>query len=288
MGEFAASRCSACGDRSGWPLASVCPEYTCAVMRNAMDGVVVRSIVALALAVTAELVAEAQTGVALDGIEGAAVFNALAQECYEAGMWSDMPGDSIMDCSDPLPENAGAEEGDAGVTAAVVRRKVRFTLVERAGAGRIGVEAWTEIEELGTVIEEPVTSEEYLRRVQGVLAGVVTRLRSAVTQPWAGRYDTEQDWHLDAHLRAVGHCDANLATMTSMSVGAQLEAVGLRPLDADTRDRCEQLFTHIYEWALVRPGVEPTVEAYVRYRASLPPEQRTCSGQLAWDASCSR
>ncbi len=243
--------------------------------------------VGLALAVAAARAAEAQTGVALDGVDGAAVFNVLAQECYEAGMWSETPSDSIMDCADPVDERAGTEQ-DADVAAAVVRHRLRFTLVERAGAGRVGVEAWTEIEELGTVIEEPVTSEEYLLRVHGVLAVVVARLRSSGSPPWTGRYATEQAWHLEAHLKAVSDCDANLASMTPASVGAQLDSVGLRALDADTRDRCEQLFTHLYEWALVRPGAEPTLQAYLRHRASLPPEQRVCSGQLAWDATCRR
>jgi hypothetical protein len=249
---------------------------------------VVKLVVRLAFAVAAASAAEAQTGVSLDGVEGVAVFNALAQECYEAGMWSDMPNDSIMDCADPLEEGAASDELGADVAAAVVRHKLRFTLVKRAGAGRIGVEAWTEIEELDAVIEEPATSQVYLLRVQGVLAAVVARLRSSGAPPWTGRYDSEQAWHLDAHLKAVSQCDANLASMTAPSVGEQLESVGLRALDADTRDRCEQLFTYIYEWALVRRDAEPTVQAYLRYRAALPPEQRVCSGQLAWDATCRR
>jgi hypothetical protein len=230
--------------------------------------------------------AQSPLGVALDGVDGAAAFNALAQECYEAGLWSAMPSDSIMDCSDPLDERAVAAEGE--LTAAVVRRKVRFTLIERAGGGRIAAEAWTETEELGTVIEEPVTSADYLSRVQNVLNDVVARLRARDAAPWAGRFESEQAWHLAAHLRAVAHCDANLSSMTAAAVAAELESVGLRPLDDDTRDRCEQLYTHIYEWALVRSGVEPTVQGYVRHRAALPPEQRTCSGQLAWDATCRR
>ena len=247
-------------------------------------------VVRLAVAVAAASAAEAQIGVPLAGVDGAAVLNALAQECYEAGMWSSMPSDSIMDCADPVNEPAQSGDGEsaAAVAAAVVRHKLRFTLVDRAGAGRIGLEAWTEIEELGTVIEEPVTTEDYLLRVQEVLAAVVARLRSAGAAPWSGRYDSEQAWHLDAHLKAVSHCDANLASMTAESVGAQLESVGLRALDADVRDRCEQLFTHIYEWALVRGGAAPTVQAFARYRASLPPEQRSCSGQLAWDAATCR
>jgi hypothetical protein len=248
----------------------------------------VRFVVPFALAAALVSPADAQPalGVALDGADGAAVFNALAQECYEAGMWSEMPSDSIMDCADPVEERA--EDDDSAAAGAVVRHKLRFTLVERAGGGRIGAEAWTEIEELGTVIEEPVTSQDYLERVQGVLAAVVARLRSTAAPPWAGRYDSEQAWHLEAHLKAVSHCDANLASMTAAAVGEQLESVGLRALDDDVRDRCEQLFTHIYEWALVRGGAEPTVDAYLRYRASLPPQQRRCGGQLAWDATCRR
>jgi len=251
---------------------------------------VVTLAVAVGVAVAAASAAEAQTGVPLAGVDGAAVLDALAQECYEAGMWSSMPSESIMDCADPVnePAQSGDGESDIAVAAAVVRHKLRFTLVERTGAGRIGVEAWTEIEELGTVIEEPVTTEDYLLRVQEVLAAVVARLRSADAPPWSGRYDSEQAWHLDAHLQAVSHCDANLARMTAESVGAQLESVGLRALDADVRDRCEQLFTHLYEWALVRRGAAPTVQAYAQYRASLPPAQRSCSGQLAWDAICRR
>ncbi len=247
-------------------------------------------VVTLVIAVATAFAAKAQTGVPLGGVDGAAVFNALAQECYEAGLWSSMPNDAIMDCAEPAAEPPGSAEGESepGVAAAVVRHKLRFTLVERAGAGRIGAEAWTEIEELGTVIEEPVTSAEYLRRVTEVLTAVVARVGAVGTPPWSGRYDSEQAWHLDAHLKAVSHCDANLASMTAESVGAELQSVGLRALDADVRDRCEQLFTHLYEWALVRPGAEPTVQAYARFRTSLPPEQRSCSGQLARDATCRR
>ena len=76
--------------------------------------------------------------------------------------------------------------------------------------------------------------------------------------------------------------------MTADSVAAELESIGLRALGDDTRDRCEQLYTHIYEWGLVRGDAEPGVQEYVRYRASLPSEQRLCSGQLARDATCSR
>ena len=49
-----------------------------------------RLLVGLALAVAAAGAAEAQTGVALEGADGAAVLNALAQECYEGGMWANM------------------------------------------------------------------------------------------------------------------------------------------------------------------------------------------------------
>jgi hypothetical protein len=198
-----------------------------------------------------------------------------------------MPSDSIMDCSEPS-EGTPAADLPSEVATARVRHKLRFTLIERAGSGRIGAEAWTETEELGTVIEEPVTAADYLARVQGVLAAVVARLRATGSPPWVGRFDSEQAWHLAAHLRAVSHCDANLASMTAASVGRELQSVGLRPLDDDARDRCEQLYTLIYEWGLARGDADPTLQEYIRYRAALPPEQRLCSGQLARDAVCSR
>jgi hypothetical protein len=219
------------------------------------------------------------------------VFNALAQECYEAGLWSEMASDSIMDCTAVLEERtAGAIEPDAAQPrdVVVVRHKLRFTLIERDEGGSLSADAWTEIEELGTAIEQPITSEEYLERVRGVMTSVVAQLRAGAAPPWTGRYESEQAWHLDAHLNAVRLCDAALPRLTAQSVAAQLESVGLRPISADARDRCEQLYTHIYEWGLARGDAAPTLESYSRYRAALPPEQRTCSGQLAREASCRR
>ena len=190
-----------------------------------------------------------------------------------------------MDCSAVIEERllTGAPDGDDRL---VVTRRLRFTLLERPDGGRIGAEAWTEIEELGSVIEQPFTSAEYLRRVQRVLSVAVARLRSTAPPPWAGRYESEQAWHLDAHLKAVSHCDANLARMTPESVAAELESVGPAPPREDTRDRCEQLYTHLFEWGLARGDANPTVVEYGRYRATLPAEQRACTGQLAPDASC--
>lgn len=233
--------------------------------------------------------AQDSIGVPLAGAAGAAVINALAQECYEAGLAAETPSDAIMDCSAVLEERVLNERDGVAVDTIVVRHKLRFTLIERAaGDGRIAADAWTETEELGTAIEEPVTSADYLRRVLGVLTALVARLNDRGAPPWAGRYENEQAWHLDAHLKAVSHCDAGLARMTAAAVAEQLESIGLRPLHDDTRDRCEQLYTHIYEWGLARGSATPTLEAYARYRAALPPEQRLCSGQLAREASCRR
>lgn len=228
-------------------------------------------------------------GAPLGRATGAAVFNALAQECYEAGLLSDMPSASIMDCGAVIEERVLNEQDGVAVDTIVVRHKLRFTLIERAGGdGRIAADAWTETEELGTTIEEPVTAAEYLQRVQGVLTAVVARLNDGSVPPWVGRYESEQAWHLDAHLKAVSHCDARLPGMTAAGVAEELESIGLRPLHQDVRDRCEQLYTHIYEWSLARGEAEPTLDDYVRYRAALPAEQRTCSGQLAREAICRR
>jgi len=248
----------------------------------------VRVVVLLgALSLVAAARAQTEPSVALGRVDGAAALEALARECYEARLAPEMPSDAILDCSAVTAERAlGAADAPNGDTRIVVKHNVRFTLLERADADRIGAEAWTETEELGTVIEQPVTAEEYLKRVQRVLNAVIARLTVHGAAPWAGRYDSEQAWHLDAHLHAVSYCDANLSRMTLESVTRELETVGLRPLDDDTRDRCEQLYTQLFEWGLARGDAAPSVAAYARYRSTLPPELRLCSGQLAPDATC--
>jgi hypothetical protein len=227
--------------------------------------------------------------VTLGDVDGAAALKALERECYEAGLSIESSTEAIMDCSAIIEERViGSVDEDApdGADRIVVRHKLRFTLLERGDDGRIGAEAWTETEELGTVIELPVTSADYEQRVERVLQAVVARLRSGAAPPWAGRFDSEQAWHLDAHVRAVSHCDANLARMSAESVVADLASIGLRPIGDETRDRCEQLYTHLFEWGLARGNAAPTLAEYLQYRAALPAEQRVCSGQLALEASC--
>jgi hypothetical protein len=242
---------------------------------------------ALAAAFASAQAAGAQTApsAALDGVDGAAVLDALAQECYEAGLTPDMPSAEILDCSGVIEERLlpGAPEGEDRF---VVTHKIRFTLLGRATEARVGAEAWTETEELGSVVEQPITSADYLGRAQRVLRAVVARLQGRTTPAWAGRYESEQAWHLEAHLEAVSHCDSNLARMTAAQVAAELRSVGLHPLYDGTRDLCEQLYTHLFEWGLARGDAEPTVAEYARYRAALPPEQRPCTGQLAPGATC--
>jgi hypothetical protein len=238
-----------------------------------------------ALAVVTAASAQTAPRMALEGVDSRDAFAALAKECYDAGMFADMPSDSIMDCTAILEErsSAGASRDEAEpVDTVVLRQRIRFTFTER-GEASIAADSWTEIEELGTVVEEPITTEEYLRRVQDVLVDVGKRLRASrgAAPPWAGRYESEQAWHLDSHLRAVRHCDANLASMSSESLARDLESIGMRPLDEDTRDRCEELYQQLFEWGLARGNAEPTLEAYASYRATLPPEQRACSGRLA-------
>ena len=244
-----------------------------------------RALAAVAFALAAAAHAQTEPSVSLDGGSGAAALAALGRECYEAGLVPDMPSTEILDCSAVIEERAlvGALAGEDRI---VVTHKVRFTLLGRAGGARIGGEAWTETQELDNVIEQPVTSEDYLRRVQHVLRSVAAQLRSTAPAPWAGRYESEQAWHLSAHLKAVSHCDATLESMTAESVAQQLASIGLHALYKGTRDRCEQLYTHLFEWGLARGDETPTVAEYSRYRAALPPEQRVCTGQLAPDATC--
>src|SRR5262245_33188594 len=197
-----------------------------------------RVVLTAALAALAALRAEAQTAVSvpLDGVDPKALLETLALECYEAGLAADVPRDSSMDCSGILEERA-AENGDPEASV-VIRQKVRFTVLDRAGEPQIAADAWTETEELGTVIETPVTSEAYLSRVSGVLERAVRQLSTPETSPaWSPRYESEQAFKLDAHLRAVRRCDKDLENLRAETLGAQLESIGVRPMSADARDR---------------------------------------------------
>jgi hypothetical protein len=237
--------------------------------------------VAAALGVAAAARAQPALSVSFEGIDGAAVLSALAEECYEAGLTPEMPSESILACAGLIGERT-----TNGADRVVTTHRLRFTWLERAGGGRVDAEAWTEAQELGSVIEQPVAARDYLQRVERVLRGVVARFEAREAPPWAGRYESEQAWRLDAHLKAVSHCDANLQGMTADSVAAEMRGIGLRPLRSSARDRCEQLYTHLFEWALASGDAEPSAAEYARYRAALPPEQRVCEGLLALDASC--
>jgi hypothetical protein len=243
----------------------------------------IRRAVHTALGVLATLPTAAHiTTVPLEGVNAQRLFEALALECYEAGLAADVPRDSTMDCSGILEERPG-DNGDPS-TSVVIRHKLRFSVLDRADEPQIAADAWTETEELGTVIETPITTEAYVNRVRDVLERAVRRLGAPAAAPaWSPRYESEEAFELDAHLRAVRRCDEDLADLHAEKLGAELESIGLRPMSADTRDRCEQLYERIYEWGLARGAAEPTIEDYVRYRSALPSGQRTCSGRLALD-----
>src|SRR5262245_19888991 len=74
--------------------------YVSAVWPRAARLLTRRVVLAAALGVLAALHAEAQTAVSvpLDGVDPKALLEALALECYEAGLAADLPGDSSMDC----------------------------------------------------------------------------------------------------------------------------------------------------------------------------------------------
>lgn len=253
-----------------------------------------------ALAGAPAAVAQTSVRVALPGVGVEAVFEALATECYEAGLVSELPSESILDCSVVLeerkstrPPRADEEEASGSVEPVeditVVRQRLRFTALERQDGLSVTADAWTEFAEPDAVTDEPITSAGYAARLRDVLVDVGRRLRAAnddAPPPWTGRYADEQAWHLDAHLRAVRYCDTNLAKMTAAAVGEQLAAIGVWPLSDDVRDRCEQLHQVLQQWGLARGNTAPTVDDYARYRAALPPEQRTCTGRLALAATC--
>ncbi|MBN1238306.1 MAG: hypothetical protein JXB36_07375 [Gammaproteobacteria bacterium] len=224
------------------------------------------------------------------------VLDALYAECYDAGLLAEPAGDGIIVCSADLSGGETSAEGVpfVGVHDGRARHRIRFAVAERDGAVRAWAYPWIEIEEAdGTVLDNEIVSEEYLRRVEDVLADLAASLaagrgRDADGGPsgWRQYYDSRDDWRLDAHLKAVAHCDARLADLTEERLESQLEAAGVRPFGRTLRDRCEELYEEVFRWGLARGLEMPTVEGYVEYRQGLPPAQRRCAGRLALTADC--
>jgi hypothetical protein len=220
------------------------------------------------------------------------VLGALSAECYDAGMLTEAIGDEIIVCTRDLN---GDERLDRVPVIRVhegrARHRIRFTAAERAEGVRVWAYPWIEIEEAdGTVLEQAIASDAYLDRVQAVLTATAETLGSPpspASTPWAARYDSEDEWRLDAHLKAVAYCDETLPELTPEELDRRLEAASFHPFGRDLRSRCEELYEEVFRWGLVQPELETfTVEDYVAYRDAAPPEQRGCTGRLAIDSSC--
>lgn len=221
-----------------------------------------------------------------------AVRNALYEACYEAGMTTETGAGAMLECSSSLEgdERSLADIAIADVHEGRVVHRIRFALAERAE----GVRAWAYprieiLEPDGVVLEAEIASPAYLERVATVLERTDASLEADSSgggaQPWRNHYDTRRAWTLEAHLRAVEHCDRNLDDLTPGVLERLVEQAGVQPRGETQRDRCEELYTPVYEWGLARGVETPTVEGYAEYRESLPPAQR-CEGLLALGAEC--
>lgn len=218
------------------------------------------------------------------------VLNALYRACYEAGMSVDAGGGDVLVCSASLAGDARLPDGSrvVSVGGGLVWHKIRFALAERSGGVRVWAYPWIEIEDADDVVlEEDIGSAAYLERVQAELERIDAALAAgpARREPWTEHYDSAHEWRLDAHLKAVDHCDRHLDALTGERVARQLEQAGVQPIGTSLRDRCEELYEPVYLWGLARGMAEPTVEAYVAHRRALPREAR-CTGQLALEAVC--
>lgn len=220
-----------------------------------------------------------------------AVLETLYEECFNAGMNTEAIAGQLI-CTATL---TGNEELDGTTIVNVpdgrARHRIRFALAERSGGVRVWAYPWIEIEEPGgTLLEQEIASEEYLSRVQAVLADAAAVLGQEAGQnlrrPWAQYYASEDEWRLDAHLSSVAHCDAGLADLTAEELNRQLAMADFHPFGKALRDRCEELYEEIFRWGLARGMEAPTVEEYAEYQAGLPPEQRTCKGRLALASTC--
>jgi hypothetical protein len=233
-----------------------------------------------------------------DGVTMEQVVAALHQQCFEAGMTVEMPSDSAVQCSaivsddDDLPADVRIGRVHDGHVA----HHLGFSLATRGDGVRVWMNAWLAIVEPdGATLEEDLDSALYAQRVQRLLAQLADGLpaeQDQVSAPggatalWSAHYDSEFDWRLDAHLRAVRHCDQRLEDLDAAAIDAALRMIGLVPLGSALRDRCEALYEVIYEWGLARGTEQPAREDFFAYRDAQPAGERICFGRLALANRC--
>jgi hypothetical protein len=236
--------------------------------------------------VAASAGANVEPEVTVDHADVAPIATALSRLCFDAGMGVEQPAAATIVCSALIDPN---ETPPPGVTIVNVHgghstHRLRFTLAMRGASVTVWASSWIEIVEPdGTRLEQDVTSEAYLARVQRALDAVAASFADGThARPlWADRYETEQDWRLAAHLQAVAHCDRHLQALDPQRIEQQIRAVGIRPFGTALRDRCEALYEHVFEWGLAGGIEAPEVEDYLAYRESLPRDLRPCAIRIA-------
>lgn len=98
----------------------------------------------------------------------------------------------------------------------------------------------------------------------GLLLGL---LLAAASNPvgWAHYYDSEREWKLAAHLKAVERCDQR------------------DPRTPDQRRRCEELHMLVFLWGLERGIENPSLDQYL---ANAPEGEATCVDILVDAEAC--
>lgn len=90
-------------------------------------------------------------------------------------------------------------------------------------------------------------------------------LAAASPVGWEHHYDSEREWKLQAHLKAVERCDNR------------------DPHSPDARRRCEELQTLVFLWGLERGIANPSLDQYL---ANAPEGEATCVDILVDAEAC--
>ncbi len=233
-----------------------------------------------------------------DHVTAEQVVAVLHQQCFEAGMSVEMPSATAVRCSTIVrdDEDLPADLHIGRLHDGHVTHYLGFSLAVRGDGVRVWMNAWLEIAESdGATLEEDLESRLYAHRVQALLAELADGPGSAqdrvtaqnnATPHWSSHYDSEFDWRLDAHLRAVRVCDQRLQDMDAAVVEEALRMIGLRPPGNQLRDRCEALYEVVYEWGLLRGAQQPALDDFFAYREAQPDAERICFGRLALANHC--
>lgn len=208
------------------------------------------------------------------------VRRSLTERCFRAGMAVLESRRGSIVCSTRLvgyePFLATMRDADASfgelVDSSVHLRQVVHFILEPVGLD-VHLRAESRVDGMnaeGALRSAPLTSTDYHSRLQDMLDDLDVRPVYADAPPqqltgWEHYFDSEREWRLEAHRRAVATCDAILSETDPVRLEQRLLDVGVRAADENARGGCQRRQEAVYLWGLAVGRPDPSPAAYYDY-----------------------